>query len=111
MVKYSEARLDGVFSALADPTRREVLRRLARQEATVSELAQGHELSLPGMMKHLDVLESAALISTRKEGRRRVCRAEPESLRQAQLWISETERFWTNALTALDSYLKTELPQ
>src|SRR5438132_10431055 len=69
MVKYSEAELDGIFAALADPTRRKVLESLSQSEQPISELAAGHEMSLPGFMKHLQVLEDSGLIEREKEGR------------------------------------------
>ncbi|MCG8509736.1 MAG: metalloregulator ArsR/SmtB family transcription factor, partial [Rhodospirillales bacterium] len=88
------ASLDTTFAALADPTRRAILARLASGEASVGELAKPFEISLPAVSKHLDVLETARLITRKKDGQWRRCRLSPEPLREASDWISHYRQFW-----------------
>lgn len=97
--------LDSTFSALADPTRRAMLTVLMRREATISELAQPHSMSLPAVMKHVRVLEKAGLVSQRKIGRERRCRLTAHTLRHASEWISQYRQFWERQFDALDRYL------
>jgi DNA-binding transcriptional ArsR family regulator len=104
MVNHSE-QLNAAFAALADPTRRAILARLADGETTVSELAGPFSMSLPAVMKHLDALERAGLLTARKEGRVRTCRLEPAPLSQAADWIEHYRAFWEGRLEALDRYL------
>ncbi|MEZ4586616.1 MAG: metalloregulator ArsR/SmtB family transcription factor [Gemmatimonadales bacterium] len=104
MVKYD--RLDQAFGALADPTRRAMVATLARGEATVSELARAHPMSLPGALKHVRILEAARLVRTRKVGRQRSCRLEPAALDQAARWIESHRAFWERQLDSLDRYLQ-----
>jgi DNA-binding transcriptional ArsR family regulator len=104
MVK-SSAELDQVFGALADPTRREILGRLAEGERTVSELAEPFEMSLPAISKHLSVLERAGLISRERQGRVRRCTLEPEPLADALEWIAAYGRFWEERLDSLERLL------
>lgn len=106
MVKYSTGTLDATFSALADPTRRAILARLARADASVGELAEPFDVSLPAISKHLRVLEKAALISRQKDGRVRRCRLVPGPLKDAENWIARYRRFWEGQLDALAAYLK-----
>ena len=98
--------LDRTFSALADPTRRAILSRLAQGEATVMELAAPFEMSLPAVSKHLKVLERAGLISRGREAQWRPCKLEAEPLRDAAQWIGEYRRFWEERLDRLDAYLR-----
>ena len=98
--------LDRTFSALADPTRRAILSRLAAGEATVNELAAPFEMSLPAVSKHLKVLERAGLISRGREAQWRPCKLEAEPLRDAAKWIEEYRRFWEERLDRLDAYLR-----
>jgi DNA-binding transcriptional ArsR family regulator len=105
MVKYSSAALDATFGALADPTRRAILARLARGETSVTEIAARFEISLPGVTKHLRVLESAGLLASTKRGRVRRCRLEPRRLRDAAEWIRFYQQFWEEQLDALEDYL------
>src|SRR5690348_13404656 len=105
MVKYDDTDLDAVFSALADPTRRAVLGELDGGSLAVSELAGPHDMSLPGFMKHLRVLEDAGLIARSKEGRVVSCELSAAPLRAAAVWISRYEKFWTERLDALGRYL------
>lgn len=104
MVNSSD-RLDGVFSALADPTRREILERLARRQLTVGELAAGFSMSLPAISKHVKVLERSGLLKRRIDGRVHRCRLGPRPLEAASAWLSRQERFWNAALQNLDDYL------
>ena len=98
--------LSVVFGALADPTRRAILARLAEGEATVNELAEPFDLSLPAISKHLKVLERAGLISRGREAQWRPCRLEPESLRVAADWVDRYRRFWDTNFDRLDAHLK-----
>lgn len=109
MVKQS-SRLDATFSALSDPTRRAMLKVLMRREASVSELAEPHNISLPAAMKHLRVLERARLVSQRKVGRERRCRLTAESLKPASDWIGQYRQFWEGQFDALDRYLAESQP-
>ena len=113
MVKYNRG-LDATFQALADPTRRAIVAALARSQASVTELARPHRMSLPAVMKHLGVLQRAGLVRQRKSGRTRHCRLSARPLRQAQAWISQYRAFWETQFDALDRYLaqqKTEEPE
>src|SRR5687767_4296312 len=106
MVKYSDDALDSVFAALADPTRRAVLNSLAGSGGqAVSELAAPHGMSLPGFMKHLQVLEEAGLIERSKEGRVVSCELDAAPLKAASAWMSRYEKFWTEKLDSLARYL------
>lgn len=100
-------RLDHTFSALADPTRRAILARLARGEATVGELAEPFDISLPAISRHLKVLEQASLISNERVGKHRRCRLKPEALTGAQEWLELHRRFWGGSLDRLAAHLKT----
>jgi DNA-binding transcriptional ArsR family regulator len=106
MVKYSP--LDRTFSALSDPTRREILDRLGRGPATVSELAQPFDISLPGLLKHVRILEQARLVITEKHGRTRQCRLESEQLDDAARWIETRRRHWEGRLDRLGSYIERQ---
>lgn len=100
--------LDLTFNALADPTRRAILARLAQGEATVGELAEPFAISQPAISRHLKVLEKAALISNEREGKHRRCRLRPEALDSAMTWLEFHRRFWTGSLDRLDAHLKSE---
>lgn len=99
-------RLDAAFSALADPTRRAILARLALGETTVNELAEPFDMSLPNISKHLKVLEHAGLISRSRDAQRRPCRIEPETLRQVSAWVEAYRRLWEGRFDRLDDYLQ-----
>jgi DNA-binding transcriptional ArsR family regulator len=103
MVNYQE-RLDRTFAALVDPTRRAILARLEREDATVSELAEPFAIKLPAVMKHLDVLDDAGLINRSKAGRTVTVRLKPEPMREAMDWLRRYERFWTKSLDKLTAY-------
>ena len=98
--------LDHTFSALADSTRRAILARLALGEATVGELAEPFEMSLPAISKHLKVLETADLIVREKRAQQRVCRLRPEALKTASDWIEQNRRMWEERFDRLDAYLR-----
>lgn len=100
--------LDHTFNALADPTRRAILARLARGEATVGELAKPFAISQPAISRHLKVLEEAALISNERRGKHRLCRLRPEALDSAAVWLEFHRRFWTGSLDRLDAHLESE---
>ena len=99
--------LSQTFSALADPTRRAILARLASGEATVNELAEPFDISLPAVSRHLKVLEGAGLISRGREAQWRPCKLEPEALRGVDVWLEEYRRLWEARLDRLEHYLKT----
>jgi DNA-binding transcriptional ArsR family regulator len=101
----NQTRLDHVFHALADPTRRAVLRRLGRGPAPVSELAQPFAMALPSFMQHLRVLEESGLVRSRKKGRVRTCRLAPQPLKRAERWMVEQRALWERRLDQLDGYL------
>jgi len=105
MVKYSEDELDTVFAALSDRTRRRVLQSLAEGDQPVSELAHAHQMSLPGFLKHLRVLEDAGLIGRTKEGRVVSCELSAGPMKEAAVWMSRYEKFWTEKLDSLARYL------
>ena len=98
--------LDSTFAALADPTRREILVRLASGEASVTELAEPFQMSLPGVSKHLKVLERAGLISRGRVAQSRPCRLEARPLKEAADWVERYRRFWEEGFDRLDDYLQ-----
>ena len=100
-------RLDALFSALSDPTRRAVVARLTRGEVAVSELADPHDMALPSFLKHLTRLEAAGLIATRKEGRVRICTLHPEALAEATTWLDRQRDAWEARLDRLETLLDT----
>ncbi|UMR29516.1 metalloregulator ArsR/SmtB family transcription factor [Massilia sp. MB5] len=104
MVKYEE-HLDAVFTALAHPARRAMLTRLSRGEATVGELAEPFEMSLPAVTKHLKMLERAELISRSKSAQWRLCRLEEAPLKTASDWIEEQRKVWDARFDRLEGYL------
>jgi DNA-binding transcriptional ArsR family regulator len=109
MVKYS-ATLDSTFGALADPTRRAILASLMLGETSLSNLAGPHRMSLPAVMKHVRVLQSAGLVSQKKFGRTRFCWLSPTPLKQAEDWIAQYRRFWEGAFDSLERFLSQDPP-
>lgn len=104
MVNYN-AQLDRTFAALVDPTRRAILARLEREDgATVTELARPFAIKLPAVMKHLDVLDDAGLITRSKVGRTVTVRLSPQPMRAAMDWFRRYERFWSRSLDRLAVY-------
>ena len=104
-------RLSATFAALADPTRRAILARLASGERSVSELAEPFDISLPAVTKHLKVLERAGLIRRGREAQWRPCRLETKPLREASRWIERYRRFWEDNLDRLGDYLRETQPE
>ena len=99
-------RLDHTFAALADPTRRAILARLATGDATVGELAKPFAISLPAISRHLKVLEEASLIENEREGKHRRCRLRPDALDAARQWLDFHQRFWSGSPDKLADHLK-----
>ncbi|MFC0447050.1 ArsR/SmtB family transcription factor [Rhodococcus jostii] len=104
MAQYSE-QLNGLFQALADPTRRAVLGRLSRGPATVSELATPFDMALPSFMKHIHFLEDSGWIRTRKEGRVRTCAIEKEPFTAVEAWIAEQQDLWERRTDRLEQFV------
>jgi DNA-binding transcriptional ArsR family regulator len=98
--------LDATFAALADPTRRAILARLASGEASVNELAEPFDMTLPGVSKHLKVLERAGLISRSRVAQSRPCRLEAAPLRDAADWVESYRRYWEGSFDRLEDYLR-----
>jgi DNA-binding transcriptional ArsR family regulator len=99
-------RLSATFAALADPTRRAILARLASGETSVTELAEPFDMSLPAVSKHLKVLERAGLILRGREAQWRPCRIEPRALKEVDDWLERYRRFWEQSFDRLDDYLR-----
>ena len=110
MVQYEAARIDTSFAALSDATRRGVLGRLGRADASITELADTFHMTLTGMKKHVHVLERAGLVSTQKVGRVRTCRLGPRQLAEETAWIEAYRRLWAARFEALDGIVE-ELKQ
>jgi DNA-binding transcriptional ArsR family regulator len=102
----TQERLDATFSALADPTRRAILARLASGETSVSELAEPFAMSLPAISKHLKVLQRAGLIERGREAQWRPCRLAAAPLKDASDWLEHYRRFWEESLDRLEEYLR-----
>src|SRR5437660_1872679 len=98
--------LSVTFAALADPTRRAILARLSHGEASVTELAKPFDLSLPGISKHLKVLQRAGLVTQSRNAQWRPCRLEPGRLKEASEWVGEYRRFWDESFQRLDEVLQ-----
>src|SRR5437773_6732546 len=98
--------LDRTFAALADPTRRAMLARLAQGEASVTELAEPFEMSMPAISKHLKVLERAGLITRGRDAQWRPCRLEVEALREGANWMNQYRQLWEGSLSNLESYVQ-----
>jgi DNA-binding transcriptional ArsR family regulator len=101
----SPDRLSATFAALADPTRRAILARLASGESSVTELAEPFDMSLPAVSKHLKVLQRAGLIVRGREAQWRPCRIEPRALKEVDDWLERYRRFWEQSFDRLDDYL------
>jgi DNA-binding transcriptional ArsR family regulator len=108
MVKSSAVQLDSVFHALADPTRRQILRGLASNEKTVGEIARPHKMSLAAVSKHLKVLESAELIARERRGSFQIVKLKAQSLKPADEWIAFYSRYWNQQFDKLEKYLEGE---
>ncbi len=105
MVYYSE-QLDLTFSAISDPTRRDILSRLSQGEASITELASPYAMTLPAISKHIRVLEAAGLVKRTKRGRVNYCHLNAEPMREATKWLLFYQRFWDTKLDALEEFLK-----
>lgn len=103
--------LDGIFQALADPTRRAVLGRLGRGPASVGELAKPFDMALPSFMKHVHLLEETGLIRTRKEGRVRTCFLEPDTFAAAEAWLSSQRAAWEARADRLEQFVLNQQAQ
>ncbi|MCC3313056.1 ArsR/SmtB family transcription factor [Nocardia africana] len=108
MVENSSERLDVVFHALSDSTRRSMLRTLARRQCSVGELAAPYDISLAAASKHIKVLERAGLVRRSVRGRTHLCRLDPRPLRDCAEWVNFYERFWDESLDALEAALRQE---
>jgi DNA-binding transcriptional ArsR family regulator len=109
MVKHQDATLDHTFAALSDPTRRALLARLGERESlSVSELAQPFAMSLPAIMKHLDVLSDAGLIAREKTGRTVACRLTARPMEQAMNWLNAYAQFWSDNLDRLAAFVEDD---
>ena len=106
MAYYSE-RLDGIFQALADPTRRAVVQRLSKGPASISELAQPFDMALPSFMKHIRLLEDSGLIGTRKEGRVRTCAIKKKPFAMVEAWLSTQRAIWEGRTDRLEQFAIT----
>lgn len=109
MVMYLQERLDRVFSALSDPTRREILTSLANHEHSVLQLVDLFEMSQPAVTKHLRVLQKAGLVMKKKDGRYRHCRLQTISLRVASRWIEYVRQEWEDNFDMVDAYGQSEV--
>lgn len=110
MVEHESARLDEIFHALADGTRRAMLQTLAEQPASIGELASPFDISLAAASKHIKVLERAGLVRRTVLGRTHVCALNAAPLHEGMAWIRHYEKFWTRRLDALESLLKADKP-
>ena len=108
MVKSNAVRLDEVFHALSDSTRRAILRDVSKEAKTVGEVARPYRMSLAAVSKHLKVLESAELIARERRGSFQIVRLNAKSLRPAEDWLAFYEKFWNEQIDALQSYLESE---
>jgi DNA-binding transcriptional ArsR family regulator len=96
--------LDHAFGALADPTRRAIMTRLAQGEASVGELARPFDMALPSLMKHIRVLETGGLVESEKQGRVRTCRLKPSGMKGVESWLAEQRAIWEARLDRLEAY-------
>lgn len=108
MVQYSPGLLDASFAALSDATRRGVLERLGRADASISDLAQAFDMTLTGMRKHVAVLEQAQLVTTQKVGRVRTCRLGPRRLAEESAWIESYRQLWEARFDELDAVVREQ---
>ncbi|WP_433973846.1 ArsR/SmtB family transcription factor [Tunturiibacter lichenicola] len=107
MANNMDDQITSTFGALADPTRRAILSRLASGETSVTELAAPFEMSMPAVSRHLKVLERAGLISRGREAQWRPCKLNPKPLKEAAEWLEEYRQFWEQSFDRLEEYLKT----
>ena len=108
MVEYSDEKLDRIFSALSDPTRRAIVEQLTKGEATVGELAEPHEMTFQAISKHVRKLEAAGLVRRRRAGREIYCQLEVNPMRNAVSWIEKQRQFWEARLDRLEELLRRQ---
>ncbi len=108
MVKYNSPQLDAALAAVADPTRRAIVARLAQGPTTVGDIAEPFDMSLPAISKHLTVLERAGLIDREKVGRERHCRLRPAPLEAVSSWVQQYAVFWQHQLDSLTAFVENE---
>ena len=108
MVKSNAARLDSIFHALADPTRRAILRDVSAGEKTVGDVARPYALTLAAVSKHLNVLEEAELVARQRRGSFQIVRLKAAALQEAEDWLAYYSKFWNARLDALETYLEGE---
>ena len=108
MVNSAAARLDSIFHALSDPTRRAILLDIATREKTVTEIARPYPVSLAAVSKHLKVLETADLIARKRRGSFQIVRLKAETLKPAEQWLAYYEKYWNQRLDALETFLEGE---
>ena len=106
MVQFNRTRLDASFAALADPTRRGILERLGRADASITELAGTFRMTLTGMKKHIGVLEQTGLVTTAKAGRVRTCKLGPRRLEEEAAWIERYRQLWDSRFVELDKVVE-----
>ncbi len=106
MVEYS-IRLDAIFGCLADPIRRDILRRVAEQELSIGEVAKPYKMTFAGISKHLKILEKAKLIIKKRWGRRQLVQLAPSTVKDASDYLKQYERLWNDRLDSLENYLST----
>jgi DNA-binding transcriptional ArsR family regulator len=105
MVNYNKDDLDQIFSVLADPTRRAIIKELSKGENTVKKMAADYDMSLPGFTKHLKIMENAGLVSFRKVGKYKYYYLQPKGIDYATEWLNELSLYWKNQLSSLEKYL------
>jgi len=110
MVEHDAPHLDAIFHALADGTRRRMLRSLGGQPRSVGELAAPFRISLAAASKHIKVLERAGLVTRQIQGRTHLCHLQPQALAEGEAWLRQYEQFWTARLDALDAVLQADAP-
>jgi DNA-binding transcriptional ArsR family regulator len=110
-MEHYSATLDAAFHALADPTRRAVLARLAAGPAAVKELARPFDMGLPAFLKHLRVLEASGLVASEKTGRVRTCRMRPGALQETEAWLSHQRASWEASADRLAAYVETKMTE
>lgn len=109
-VELSDAEVDRIFRALADATRRDIVRRTLADEASVSQLAEAYDMSFAAVQKHVVVLEEAGLVSKRRRGRERIVRGNPDAIRRAQTLLDRYEQIWRARVERLDALLAEQPP-
>lgn len=107
MVNYTSLHLDHLFGSLADPTRRDILSRVARAELSVSDIARAYDMTLAAISKHLKILEQAKLIVKRREGKQQLVSMSPATVEEAMAFLEEYKKQWEDRLDSLEAYLKT----